>query len=114
MKNHRNPPTIWTGQLLHAVSLAVLLPLVWIAWTLLQRPFPLVFWLTIAIPVVHQVYVWLAWRLELSSGATSKTIGFRGYVILFFLLFVGRFIALITLAWLDQGSLGYHSPQELY
>jgi hypothetical protein len=47
----------------------------------------------------------MAWRLELLSSATSKTIGFAGYVACFFLLFGGRFISLFTLAWMDRDSL---------
>lgn len=106
MTKDRNPPDIWKGQLLHIGSLAVLLPVAWYGWSVLQRPFPVVFWATIGIPIVHQIYVSLAWRLELKSCATQRTIGFKGYLILFFLLFVGRFISLIALAWLDRGSLG--------
>jgi len=51
--------------------------------------------------------VWLAWRLELRSSATSEVIGFRGYLVCFFLLFGGRFISLLALAWLDRGSLEF-------
>jgi hypothetical protein len=47
----------------------------------------------------------MAWRLELLSSATSKAIGFGGYVVCFFLLFGGRFISLFALAWMDHGSL---------
>ena len=71
-------------------------------------PYPIAFWTAVAFPIVHQVYVWLAWRLELSSSATSRAIGFKGYIVAFFLLFGGRFVTLFVLAWLDQGSL--HLP----
>jgi protein-S-isoprenylcysteine O-methyltransferase Ste14 len=47
----------------------------------------------------------LAWRFELRSSAISKTIGFRGYLAFFFLLFGSRFISLLALAWMDRGSL---------
>jgi hypothetical protein len=99
------PPGLWTGQGFHAISLAVLLALVWILWKSLGEPFPLAFWTALAFPIIHQVYVWLAWRVELLSGATSNAIGFKGYVACFFLLFGGRFVSLIVLAWLDRGSL---------
>lgn len=104
--NGQNPLKLSTGQLLHLFSLIVLLPLVWYGWKVLGSPFPLVFWITIGVPIVHQVYVWLTWRIELKSGTIERTIGFKGYLIFFFLLFVGRFISLIILAWLDRGSLG--------
>ncbi len=78
------------------------------AWNVLGKPFPAAFWIAVAFPVVHQVFVWQAWRLELNSKGTSRTIGFRGYLALFFLLFGGRFVSLLTLAWMDRGSL--HLP----
>ena len=74
-------------------------------WIKLSQPYPIAFWSAIAIPVAHQVFVWMAWRLELQSAAVSNTIGFRGYVAIFSLLFSGRFVSLIALAWLDRGSL---------
>jgi protein-S-isoprenylcysteine O-methyltransferase Ste14 len=36
----------------------------------------------------------------------QQDIGFRGYLVGFFLLFTGRFLSLIAIAWLDRGSLG--------
>jgi hypothetical protein len=84
--------------------LAILLVAVCVVWIWLGEPLPALFWVAVAFPVVHQIFVWLAWRLELSSSATSKTIGFGGYVALFFLLFGGRFVSLFALAWMDRGS----------
>ena len=101
-------PHIWTGQGLHALCLVPLLAVAGAIWTYLGTPFPIGFWIAVSFPIVHQIFVWLAWRLELSSSATSKTIGFRGYVAWFFLLFGGRFLSLIALAWMDRGSL--HLP----
>lgn len=109
MTNTRKNPSIWTGQLLHFGSLAVMLILVWYAWTDVARPFPITFWIAIAIPVAHQIFVWLAWRLELESNFTSRTIGFRGYLVIFFMLFAGRLLSLILLALLDRGSLGLNA-----
>ena len=102
----KTPPGPGVGLPLHLGCLAALLALVQVAWHYLGRPFPSAFWCAVALPVVHQIFVWLAWRLELRSSVTSRVIGFRGYLVLFFLLFGGRFIALLVLAWLDRGSLG--------
>jgi len=102
------PPGLWVGQQIHFVCLMSLLVLTWTIWSYLGRPFTVIFWCTIACPVVHQIFVWLAWRFELRSSAISKRIGFRGYVIFFFLLFASRFISLFTLAWIDRGSLNFH------
>lgn len=98
-------PGLWTGQKLHAVALLLLLGATWAAWKHLAEPYPVSFWIAVCFPIVHQVFVWIAWRLELSSSSTSKTIGFQGYVAWFFLLFGGRFVSLFILAWLDRGSL---------
>ena len=35
------------------------------------------FWLAIAIPVIHQVYVWLIWRFELYKGFFTKCYGLK-------------------------------------
>ncbi len=102
------PPGLWVGQLLHVVSAAILLFCIWGAWNSLGQPSPIAFWIAVAIPVIHQVFVWLTWRLELVSSATSKAIGFRGYLGGFFVLFGGRFLSLTVLAWLDRGSLALH------
>jgi hypothetical protein len=96
---------IWVGQPLHFTCIALLLVLIYMAWKYLGEPFPVLFWGAVAAPVVHQIYVWLAWRLELQRAATSKTIGFHGYVVIFFVLITGRFISLLALAWVDRGSL---------
>ncbi len=105
MKPAATVPDLWTGQWLHTVCLVSLLALVWAVWTYLGEPYPIVFWTAVSFPIAHQVYVWVAWRLELSSSAMSKTIGFGGYVACFFLLFGGRFISLFALAWMDRDSL---------
>ena len=101
-----SPPDIWKGQLLHFVCLACLLVFVYATWRHQGEPFPVAFWIAIACPIVHQVFVWLAWRFELQSGVTTRIMGFRGYVICFFLLFGSRFVSLLVLSWLDRESLG--------
>ena len=105
MPNKKSPPSLWAGQLLHLCCLTLLLVLTWIVWTNVGKPFPGPFWIAIAVPIAHTIFVWLAWRLELHSSLISNTIGFRWYVILFFILFGGRFVSLLVLAWVDQGSL---------
>ena len=106
MTTTRRAPGIWVGQGLHFVSLGVLLVAVWGMWKYLKEPFPVMFWCAVALPILHQVYVWLTWRLALRSDETRTAIDFRGYMVVFFLLFAGRFVSLLALAWLDRGSLG--------
>lgn len=59
------------------------------------------FWLTIFIPVIHQIYVWLGWRAELGSQWFTKRWGDRAvrvFGMVFMPLFVGRVIFVVLLA----------------
>ena len=62
------------------------------------------FMIAMTIPLVHQVYVWLCWRSELCWKSISNSIGFKGYLIVFFILIISRFSAVI-LCFVDYGSL---------
>ena len=42
-------------------------------------------------PLLHQGYVWLCWRSELCWKTISRTIGFKGYVFIFFPIAILRF-----------------------
>ncbi len=63
-------------------------------------------WFIIAmtIPLIHQAYVWVCWRSELCWKSIRSTIGFKGYVIIFFVLIISRLSA-IVLCFVDYGSL---------
>ncbi len=106
----RHIPSLWSGQWFHFMALAVLLISIWYLWDKIGRPFPFLFWLTISFAIVHQVFVWIAWRFELKSQTISKNIGFKTYLIIFFILFIGRFIALLLLIQVDYGSLLLDNP----
>ena len=60
------------------------------------------FWIAIAIPIFHQTYVWLIWRIELYQKTFTSRYGvsrsFKIYVAGFVVLFVSRLISIITLA----------------
>ena len=99
-------PRLWHRQGLHFGCLAILLAALYLIWTALGRPFPAAFWTAAGFPVLHQVFTWIAWRIELNTSAVSATIGFRGYLTIFFVLFGGRFVSLAFLAYLDRDSLG--------
>ncbi|MEZ5989280.1 MAG: methyltransferase [Planctomycetota bacterium] len=106
MSSDARAPGIWVGQGVHFLGLGLLLGLLWMAWRALGEPHALPFWCAAALPVMHQIFVWLAWRVELASAGTSRTIGFLWYVVIFFVLFSGRFVSLLALGWVDRGSLG--------
>ncbi|WP_109311247.1 methyltransferase [Ruegeria sp. AU67] len=107
------PPGLWQGQLLHFSVLSALLLIVSIVWNFLGEPHPVAFWIAVAFPVLHQIWVWLAWRLELTTSMTSRSIGFKGYLWVFFLLFAGRFVSLASLALLDKGSLCFAATPRI-
>jgi len=102
---HPLPPGLWRGQGLHFSCLAVLLGLVSLAWSNIGKPHPVLFWLAVAVPIFHQVFVWIVWRLKLRSSLGGERINMREYVTLFFVLFGGRFVSLFALGWADRGTL---------
>ena len=53
------------------------------------------FMIAMTIPLIHQVYVWICWRSELCWKSVSKTIGFKGYLIIFFTLIISRLSAIV-------------------
>ena len=62
------------------------------------------FLIAMSIPLIHQAYVWICWRSELCWQSISSTIGFKGYVIVFFILIISRLSA-VVLCFVDYGSL---------
>ena len=57
-------------------------------------------WIAIAVPIVHQIFVWLFWRLELHHGLISSWFGDSGfpiYKIGFTILFAARPISILLL-----------------
>ncbi len=63
---------------------------------------------SLAVPICHQVYVWLIWRTELHRNSISRRFGARGfgyYAIGFSLLFAFRLISIILLAAANRGTL---------
>jgi hypothetical protein len=58
-------------------------------------------WLSIAVPILHQVYVWLAWRLQLYYGLLEKWLGERAFAVYaagFTLFLIARAFTIIELA----------------
>jgi len=57
-------------------------------------------WIAVAVPVIHQIFVWLFWRLELHHGLISSWFGQSGfpiYKIGFTILFAARPISILLL-----------------
>jgi len=102
----KRPPNIWSGQFWHFLTLAILLIITWVIWEKIGQPFPFLFWLTVSVPIAHQIFVWLTWRIELKFQKVSNSIGLKTYFSIFFALLIGRLITFLFLAWADQRSLG--------
>ena len=54
-------------------------------------------------PLLHQGYVWLCWRSELCWKTISRTIGFKAYVIIFFIIAILRLFS-VGLCFADYGT----------
>ena len=66
------------------------------------------YWLTVLIPVIHQIYVLIGWRAELYSKWFTKHFGDRSlavFAIGFIPLFLGRVISLTFLGIANSNSL---------
>jgi len=71
---------------------------------------PTIIWfsLAIAIPILHQIYVWFVWRSELHYSLISRWFGKNGftyYAVGFAFLFTSRLIAIILLAISNRNTL---------
>jgi hypothetical protein len=69
------------------------------------------FLLSLGIPILHQVFVWFAWRAELCYSAVSRTFGEKGfeiYAVLFSVIGISRVLSVIGLGIADFQSLSLH------
>lgn len=67
------------------------------------------FYLSIATPIMHQVYVWFCWRTQFHFSLITRVfgqVGFTYYGIGFFILFFLRFIFVTFLAISNMGTFG--------
>ena len=104
----------------HIAVLAVLVGLFW--WTAGVEPFrggaflgiPTPTWLLVAflVPTVHQVVltVWWRTRLERDTSKPARRAEFIGYLVFFFVLFVGRMATIVPLAISNAGAIAVGPP----
>jgi Phospholipid methyltransferase len=107
--------SILERQWLHAVALVVLLSgCAWVAhWPALQQGalWGLAsigwFWIAILAAVVHQVYVWLCWRIELHGKGLTALLGtaaFPAFAFGFAGIGIARVLAMFALGYANQAS----------
>jgi protein-S-isoprenylcysteine O-methyltransferase Ste14 len=104
------------GQIAHFVSLIILLVGVFYIFNWAEfsdgQLFGLStnawFWFGIAVPIVHQIYVLIVWRLELYGKHISNAFGANGFIfycIGFSVLILLRPVSILLLGLADYGSL---------
>jgi len=65
-------------------------------------------WIAVAIPILHQIFVWFFWRLELHHGLITKWFGENGfplYKVIFTVLFAARPISILFLGFSNYNTL---------
>jgi len=116
-ENPTRAHVIFEHQAAHAISLTVLVALVAAVLridgvaegSLFGVQTTTWIWLGVADAVVHQVFVWLCWRLELHGQSLTRRFGdaaFPAYQIGFAILFLARPVLAVLVALSNQGSLG--------
>jgi len=110
--------TLWTKQTGHFLSLAILLVIIWLTVNNFPRltfgnlfGIPAESWLLLGIlvPIVHQLFVWFTWRMELVFQSISKRYGAQGfeyYKTIFLVLFILRPVSVLCLAMANSDTLG--------
>jgi protein-S-isoprenylcysteine O-methyltransferase Ste14 len=66
------------------------------------------FYITLLVPILHQFYVWLCWRLELHRNTLSKGLGekaFNYYKVGFSVLILSRPVSILFLSVSNSGTL---------
>ena len=117
MSEDRTIPSsfFFKGQLLHLLLLVVLLVVVGllVKFLSLQEGQCLGvttqtwFIVALAVPIIHQIYVWLVWRSELCFGMVSRKLGPTGFLIyqaVFMVLLLSRPLTVTLLAISDHDT----------
>jgi hypothetical protein len=110
---------LFERQVLHFVFLVILLSLVLVAsivggfltGSYLNISTSTWFYIALAIPIIHQVFVWFVWRTQLHFSLITKLLGqagFKTYSIVFFILFISRLLFIIILALANKNSLNFN------
>jgi protein-S-isoprenylcysteine O-methyltransferase Ste14 len=101
---------IFERQWLHFLAIVVSVPILWFIsracscfhhgelWGISTWTW---FWISVDVPIAHQIYVWFCWRFELHRGAMTRWFGdlaFLVYGAIFTVFLVGRLVVITALA----------------
>ncbi len=65
-------------------------------------------WLSIAVPILHQVYVWFSWRTQLKYSLITRIFGDKGFKIYtagFTVFFLSRLVSIIILSVSNENTI---------
>jgi hypothetical protein len=117
MKGEGSAAAIFERQWLHALALAVGLPLLWQIslfcvcfhrgelWGISTWNW---FWISVEIPIAHQIFVWFCWRTQLHRKLISRIFGrhgFSAYAAVFTAFLVARLVSITALSVASRDSL---------
>ena len=117
MKEQGSTGSIFERQWLHILALAVVLPVLWLTsmycvcfhrgelWGISTWNW---FWISVEIPIAHQIFVWFCWRTELHRELISRLFGrfgFTLYAAVFGLFIVLRLVSISALSVASRNSL---------
>jgi hypothetical protein len=117
MKPQGSMAAVFEWQWLHALALAVGLPVLWLItmncgcfhrgelWGISTWTW---FWISVEIPIAHQVFVWFCWRPELHRALISRIFGRHGfsvYAAIFTVFLVGRLVSIMALSVASRDTL---------
>jgi hypothetical protein len=117
MREKGSMAAIFERQWLHALAIAVSLPVLWLIslncgcfhrgelWGISTWNW---FWISVEIPISHQLFVWFCWRTELHRGLLSRLFGrfgFSIYATFFSVFLVGRLFAISALSVASRDTL---------
>ena len=69
-------------------------------------------WLSIVVPILHQVYVWFVWRVQLKYSLFTRVFGKNGFKIYaagFSVLFASRLVSIIIMSISNRNSIDLNS-----
>jgi hypothetical protein len=117
MKKKGSMAAIFEWQWLHALALAVGLPVLWLVsmncgcfhrgelWGISTWNW---FWISVEIPIAHQIFVWFSWRSELHRNLISRIfgrLGFSAYATVFTFFLVARLVSVTALSLASRETL---------